>query len=53
MSLLTQIFLQVTALSKSQSLFWKVWMSESLGLLFPVPVFGVSAVTAPPLPPAT
>lgn len=48
MSLLTQIFLQVTALSKSQPLFWKVWMSESLGLLCPVPVFRVSAVTAPP-----
>lgn len=48
MSLLTQIFLQVTALSKSQPLFWKVWMSGSFGLFCSVPGFGVSAVTAPP-----
>lgn len=54
MSLLTQICLQVPALSKSQPLFWKVWISDTFGLLCPVPVFGVSAVTVPPpLPPAT
>lgn len=47
MSLLTQICLQVPALSKSQPLFWKVWISDTFGLLCPVPVFGVSAVTAP------